>query len=126
LGILKIKNLFFLKIDYNFFLKDKIDYKFICLEVLAQLANAEIARPDVVTRVRIQDLTVVCEFIFGGLPLSKTKIDQKKNCVSLFSVDYHLCVSLFSVDYHYLRPKKKKKNYKFIYIFLRVNANKRA
>jgi len=39
------------------------------LEVLAQLTNVEIARSDVVTRVRIQNLTVVCEFIFSGLPL---------------------------------------------------------
>jgi len=38
-------------------------------KILAQLANAEIARPDVVTRVRTRDLTVVCEFIFRGLPL---------------------------------------------------------
>ena len=47
-----------------------------CLEVLAQLANAEIARPDVVTRVRTQELTVVCEFNLSGLPLH---LRQKKN-----------------------------------------------
>jgi hypothetical protein len=39
------------------------------LEVLIQLANAEIVRPEVVTRVRTRDLTVVWEFNFGGLPL---------------------------------------------------------
>jgi len=35
---------------------------------LAQLTNAEIARSDVVTRVRIRDLTVVYEFNFSELP----------------------------------------------------------
>jgi hypothetical protein len=34
------------------------------LAVLAQLANAEIARPDVMIRVRTRDLTVMCEFNF--------------------------------------------------------------
>ena len=32
------------------------------LEVLAQLTNAEIVRSDVVTQVRTQNLTIVCEF----------------------------------------------------------------
>jgi len=44
-----------------------------CLEVLAQLTNTEIARSDVMTRVRTQDLIVVCEFIFSGLPLHLRK-----------------------------------------------------
>jgi hypothetical protein len=39
------------------------------LEVLAQLVNAEIAGPDVMTRVQIRDLTVVCEFNLSGLSL---------------------------------------------------------
>jgi len=39
------------------------------LEVLTQLTNAEIARLDVMIRIRTRDLTVVCEFIFSGLPL---------------------------------------------------------
>ena len=39
------------------------------LEVLTQLINAEIARPDVVIGVRTRDLIVVCEFYFSGLPL---------------------------------------------------------
>jgi len=39
------------------------------LEVIAQLANAKIERPDAVIRVRTRDLTVVCEFNFSGLPL---------------------------------------------------------
>jgi len=39
------------------FKKDKIR-----LEVLTQLAIVEIARPDVVTWIRIRDLTVVYEF----------------------------------------------------------------
>jgi len=47
------------------------------LEVLAQLANAEIIRLDVVTRVRTRDLTVVCEFIFIGLPLHLKKRVKK-------------------------------------------------
>ena len=51
---------------------------FICLEVLAQLANAEIARPGVVTRVRTRDLTVVCEFNFSGLPFH-LRPPKKKN-----------------------------------------------
>jgi hypothetical protein len=50
-----------------------------CLEVLVQLPNAEITRPDVITRVRTWDLTVVCEFNFGGLPLL---LRQKKNMIS--------------------------------------------
>jgi len=47
-----------------------------CLKVLTQLTNAEIARLDVMTQVRTRDLTVVCEFIFSGLPLH---VRQKKN-----------------------------------------------
>jgi hypothetical protein len=47
----------------------------ICLEVLTLLANAEIARSDVVTWVRTQDLTVVCGFNFSGLPIH---LRQKK------------------------------------------------
>jgi hypothetical protein len=44
------------------------------LEVLVQLANVEIARPDVVTWVRTRDLTVVYEFKFNGFTTSfKTK-----------------------------------------------------
>ena len=39
------------------------------LEVIVQLTNAEIARSDVMTRVRTRDLIVVCEFNFSGLPL---------------------------------------------------------
>ena len=53
-----------------FFLRDMVPILYsyakrknkINLEVLAQLANAEIARPDVVIWVRTRDLTVVCEF----------------------------------------------------------------
>jgi len=45
------------------------------LEVLTQLANVEIARPNVVIRVRTRDLTVVCEFNFSGLPIH---LRQKK------------------------------------------------
>jgi len=57
---------------------------FTCLEVLAQLTNAEIARPDVMTRVRTRDLTVVCEFIFSGLPLHlKPKKKKKRRSMSL-------------------------------------------
>jgi len=37
--------------------------------------NAEIARLNVVTRVRTRDLTVVCEFNLSGLPLH---LRQKK------------------------------------------------
>jgi hypothetical protein len=48
------------------------------LEVLAQPANAEIARPDVMTRVRTRDLTVVCGFIFSGLPLHLRPKKKKK------------------------------------------------
>ena len=47
----------------------------ICLEFLAQLTNAEIARPDVVTC----DLTVVCQFNLSRLPLylrQKTKMPK--------------------------------------------------
>ena len=51
---------------------------FICLEVIAQLTNAEIARSDVVTLVRTRDLTVVCEFIFNGLPLHLRQKKKKK------------------------------------------------
>jgi len=54
------------------------------LEVLAQLANAEITRLDVMSRVRTQNLTV-CEFNFSGLPLyprqkkrKRKKIEEKK------------------------------------------------
>jgi hypothetical protein len=45
------------------------------LEVLTQLVNAEIARPDVMIRVQIWDFTVVCEFNFNRLPLH---LRQKK------------------------------------------------
>jgi len=48
-----------------------------CLKVLTQLGYAEIARSDVVTRVRAQDLTVVCEFYFNGLQLH-LKPERKK------------------------------------------------
>jgi len=54
------------------------------LEVLVQLAKAEIARPDVMTRVRTRDLTVVCEFIFSRLSLH---LRQKKMYVSIFFVN---------------------------------------
>ena len=50
----------------NFFFLEGIK---LGLEVLAQLTNAEIARPDVVTWVRTWDLTIVCEFNFSGSPL---------------------------------------------------------
>ena len=43
-----------------------IKMQLMCLEVLTQLTNAEIARQDVVTQVRTRDLTVVCEFNFSG------------------------------------------------------------
>jgi len=44
--------------------------KLICsIEVLTQLANAEIASLDIVIWVRTRDLTVMCEFNFSGLPL---------------------------------------------------------
>jgi len=56
--------------------------RFFFLEVLAQLSNTEIARSDVVTRVRTQDLTVVCEFNFSRLPLH---LRQKKKKVILTS-----------------------------------------
>jgi len=51
-----------------------------CLEVLAQLTNAKIARPNVMTRVRTRHLTVVCEFIFSGiqLHLRPNKKEKKK------------------------------------------------
>jgi hypothetical protein len=52
-----------------------------CLEVLAQLANTEIVRPDVMIRVRIRDLTVVFEFNFSGLPLH---LRQKKKKNSMY------------------------------------------
>jgi hypothetical protein len=55
-----------------------LDIGLICLEVLTQLENAEIARPNVVTRVRTRDLTVVCEFIFSGLPLHLRPKKKKK------------------------------------------------
>ena len=35
---------------------------------LTQLANAEIVRSDIMTRVQTRDFTVVCEFNFSGLP----------------------------------------------------------
>jgi hypothetical protein len=47
---------------------EKIENTKSSLEVLPQLANAEIAWPDVVTRVRTRDLTVLREFNFSGLP----------------------------------------------------------
>ncbi|AES82598.1 hypothetical protein MTR_7g114450 [Medicago truncatula] len=59
--------LIFVSPNANLFSKSKVTVE--NLEVLAQLANAEIARPDVMTRVRTWDLLVVCEFIFSGLPL---------------------------------------------------------
>jgi hypothetical protein len=37
------------------------------LEVLTQLTNAGIARPDVMTRIQTWDLTIVCEFNFSEL-----------------------------------------------------------
>jgi hypothetical protein len=43
---------------------------YVGLEVLVQLTNAEIAKSDVMIRVRIWNLTVVCEFNFSGLPLN--------------------------------------------------------
>jgi hypothetical protein len=49
---------------YSIFDQLKIDA--VCLEVLAQLANVEIVRPDVMTRVRTRDLTVVRKFNFSG------------------------------------------------------------
>jgi len=58
---------FFNILYYKLILWNKNDQ--LCLEVLAQLANAEIARPDVVTQVRTQDLIVVCEFNISGLSL---------------------------------------------------------
>jgi hypothetical protein len=45
------------------------------LEVLAQLVNAEIVGPDVMTRIQIRDLTVVYEFNLSGLSLH---LRQKK------------------------------------------------
>jgi len=46
-----------------------VNVQFSRLEVIAQLTNAEIAKSDVVTQVRTQDLTVICKFYFSGLPL---------------------------------------------------------
>ena len=54
------------------------------LEVLTQLTNVEIARSDVVTWIRTQDLTVVCEFNLSGLPLHLRP--KKKVMLSLFLV----------------------------------------
>jgi hypothetical protein len=58
------------------------------LEVLAQLANAEIARTDVVTRV----LTVVCEFIFSGLPLHLKAQKKKKQKMHIEIVQFFSCI----------------------------------
>jgi len=53
------------------------------------LSNAEIARLDVVTWVRTQDLTVVCEFNFSGLPLHiRTKKKKVLDFVD-FPADFH-------------------------------------
>jgi len=46
----------------TFKIYERYKTKNLSLKVPAQLANAEIARPDVVTRVRTRDLTVVYEF----------------------------------------------------------------
>lgn len=43
--------------------------KLYCLEVLAQLSIAEIAKPNVVIRIRTWDLTVVCGFNLSRLSL---------------------------------------------------------
>jgi hypothetical protein len=57
----------------------KIKYS---LKVLAQLVNAEIARPDVMIWVQTRDLTIVCEFNFSELPLllRQKKIKYKIRC----------------------------------------------
>jgi hypothetical protein len=62
----------------NFNESHQIEKQKECLEVLAQQANVEIVRSDVMTQVRIRNLTVVCEFNFSGLslllrPKKKTK-----------------------------------------------------
>jgi len=48
--------------------------KNICLEILVQLANAEIARSNIATRIQIWDRSI--EFNFSGLPLH---LRQKKD-----------------------------------------------
>jgi len=71
---IKKNNIFLSKRKVKLFVenKQKVGSKF--LEVLAQLTNVEIARPDVVTRVRTRNLTVVCRFNFQWITTSsKTK-----------------------------------------------------
>jgi len=62
-----------------------------CLEVLAQLENTELVRPDVVIRVRTLDLIVACEFNFSGLQLH---LIPKKNC-SFHYINGSYCRNIF-------------------------------
>jgi len=50
------------------------------LEVLVQLTNIKIARPDNVTQVQTQNFTIVCKFIFNRLPLHLKKQIRVINC----------------------------------------------
>jgi hypothetical protein len=70
------------------FLKQK--YIYYSLEVIPQLTNTEIVRSDVVARVRTQDLTVMCEFNFSGLPLHLKP--KKKKIHLLYSPIIRHCV----------------------------------
>jgi hypothetical protein len=78
------------------------------LEVLVQLVNAEIARPNVMTRVRTRDLTIACEFNFSGLSLY---LRQKKNHIHMF---FHHKTSYHSV---FNSPNYSKKETIQIFIF---------
>jgi len=57
------------------------------------MVNVQIARSDVVTLVRTQDLTVVCEFKINGLPRKKKKIILNFR-FSLFKIFHLLLVPI--------------------------------
>ena len=59
-----------------------------CLEVLAQLTSVEIARLDVMTRVRTRDPTIMYEFNLSGLPFHLRQKKFKK--IS----DFFICVHM--------------------------------
>jgi len=70
-----------------------IKYHLICLEVLTQLSNVEIAKLDIVIRVWILNLTVVCGFNFSGLSLY---LRQKKTKYHLIFICCYKMVNEFT------------------------------
>ena len=84
------------------------------LEVLAQLANTKIARPNVMILVQTQDLTIVCEFNFSGLPLHlRPKKKDSSTEIKIYITWESIILKFKQSNIFYTKKSKQTSNHSY-------------